>query len=129
METLGRALIVGAGGFVGSALRYATATWAQRISGQTAYPVGTLSVNVVGCLVIGLVAGFAEHRWELPPAAWLFIVVGVLGGFTTFSAFGNEVVVLSSSGARAQAFLHVAAHLLLGIGSAWLGYEIAARLQ
>ena len=113
---------------MGSALRYATATWAQRLSAQSAFPVGTLAVNIVGCLMIGLVAGVAEHRWELPPAAWLFIVVGVLGGFTTFSAFSNEVFMLGTSGARAYALIHVVAHLVLGIGAAWLGYEIAARL-
>jgi len=128
METLWRALIVGSGGFVGSALRFTTASWVQRLLPQSALPVGTLAVNVVGCLLIGLIAGVADHRWELSHGIWLFMVVGVLGGFTTFSAFSHEVFMLGAGGHRLHAMIHVATHLVLGIGAAWLGYAIATRL-
>lgn len=128
METLWQALIVGSGGFVGSALRFTTAAWVQRLLPQSALPIGTLTVNVVGCLAIGLVAGVADHRWELSHATWLFVVVGVLGGFTTFSAFSNEVFMLGAGGHRLHALIHVTTHLVLGVGAAWLGYGIAARL-
>lgn len=128
METLWRALIVGSGGFVGSALRFTTASWVQRWWPQSTLPIGTLTVNVVGCLVIGLIAGVADHRWELSQATWLFLVVGVLGGFTTFSAFGHEVFMLGAGGHRLHALIHVSAHLVLGVGAAWLGYGLATRL-
>ena len=59
---------------------------------------------------------------------WLFVVVGVLGGFTTFSAFSNEVFMLGAGGHRLHALIHVTTHLVLGVGAAWLGYGIAARL-
>ncbi|NKB89370.1 MAG: fluoride efflux transporter CrcB [Acidobacteria bacterium] len=129
MDILVRALIVGAGGFVGSAARFMASTWVQRVAPTTTLPLGTLAVNVLGCLAIGAIAGLADHRWELSSSVWLFLVVGVLGGFTTFSAFGHEVFVLGSAGARLHALLHVAMHLTLGLGAAWLGYEAATKLS
>jgi len=128
METLWRALIVGSGGFVGSALRFTTAAWVQRLLPHSALPVGTLAVNVVGCLLIGSIAGVADHRWQLSQSTWLFLVVGVLGGFTTFSAFSHEVFMLGAGGHRLHALIHVTTHLVLGVGAAWLGYGIATRL-
>jgi CrcB protein len=128
MELLTRALIVGAGGFIGSASRFLASNGVQRLFPQASLPVGTLAVNIVGCFAIGTIAGLAEHRWEISSSTWLFLVVGVLGGFTTFSAFGHEVFMLSSAGTRAHALVHVVSHLVLGIGTAWLGYEVAARL-
>jgi CrcB protein len=128
METLWRALIVGSGGFVGSALRFTTAAWVQRLLPHSALPIGTLAVNVVGCLLIGGIAGVADHRWQLSQSTWLFLVVGVLGGFTTFSAFSHEVFMLGAGGHRLHAMIHVMTHLVLGVGAAWLGYGIATRL-
>ena len=119
--------MVGAGGFVGSALRYSTSIWVQRWAGATQFPLATLAVNVIGCLAIGLIAGAADTRVELSHGAWLFLVVGVLGGFTTFSAFGNEVFMLAQGGHRLHALGHVVLHLLLGIGAAVLGYALAGR--
>ncbi len=119
--------MVGAGGFVGSALRYSTSIWVQRWATTTNLPVATLAVNVVGCLLIGIIGGVAGNRVEMSHGLWLFLVVGVLGGFTTFSAFGHEVFMLVQGGHRLHAFGHVFLHLLLGIGAAALGYAVAGR--
>jgi len=127
MEALTRALLVGAGGFVGSALRFTVATWVQRWSPSSVMPFGTLTVNLVGCMAIGIVGGLADSRWEMSHGLWLFVVVGTLGGFTTFSAFGNEVFMLLSGGHRLHALVHVTAHILLGVAAAWLGYELVTR--
>jgi CrcB protein len=108
-------------------MRFTTSNWVQRLVPQSALPIGTMAVNITGCLLIGVIAGVADQRAELSPAVWLFLVVGVLGGFTTFSAFGHEVFVLGAGGARLHALIHVAANVVLGVGAAWLGYAVATR--
>ena len=107
--------MVGAGGLVGATLRYLVATWVQNAVGSGGFPYGTLAVNAAGCLVIGLVAGYAEARQPLSSEAQAFLVVGVLGGFTTFSAFGIDTIRLIRDGAylagSANVVLQVAAGL------------------
>ena len=88
-------LLVGCGGFVGAVLRFLLSSWTHRISGVEQFPVGTLAVNVTGCLAIGLIAGLAETRDFLHPEARLVIVVGLLGGFTTYSAFAYDTLALA----------------------------------
>jgi CrcB protein len=77
---------VGAGSFVGGILRYLLSTWIYKILGNPLFPYGTLAVNSLGCLAIGFVAGLAETRSIFTANDRLFIFVGVLGGFTTFSS-------------------------------------------
>ena len=84
---------------MGAVLRYLVATWVQGAVGSGGFPYGTLAVNAAGCLVIGLVAGYAEARQPLSAHAQAFLVVGVLGGFTTFSAFGIDTIRLVRDGA------------------------------
>ena len=94
-------LLVGVGGALGSMLRYWAGGLAQQSTGGAAggFPVGTLLVNVVGCLAIGGLAQLAEERQTLATEARAFLMVGLLGGFTTFSAFANETVTAWRSGA------------------------------
>ena len=69
-------MLVGAGGFVGSALRYVVSVWVQRLAATGGFPYGTLAVNVIGCLLIGLLGGLAEYRQVLNPGQRLFLMVG-----------------------------------------------------
>lgn len=118
-------LLVGCGGFIGASLRFSVATGCQRWG---AFPWGTLIVNVVGCLAIGLLAGISEARDILTPAARLFLFSGLLGGFTTFSALALESVTLVGEGTSGRAALSVAAQLILGLGVAWLAYFGGQRI-
>jgi CrcB protein len=87
--------------------------------------VGTLIVNVTGSLLIGLFAGLAEHRQVFGHGARLLLVVGVLGGYTTFSAFSLETLSLLRSGQSLLALLHVFLQLSLGIAAAAAGFAAA----
>ena len=82
-------LLVAAGGAIGSAARYLLSPLVLRLSGSL-FPFGTFAVNLIGCIVFGLIAGAAEQRVPLAPASRAFLLVGVLGGFTTFSSYAFE---------------------------------------
>ena len=112
-------LLVGAGGFIGSAARYVVA-WTTAEAGYTKYPVGTFIVNVAGCLGAGLVVGLAErHDWA--PGLRLFLAVGFCGGFTTFSAFSIETVGLINGGEYGKAGAYVALSVGLSIAATFAG--------
>lgn len=119
-------LLVGVGGGIGSVLRYVLSTAVQRWAGNGAFPYGTLAVNLIGCLVIGVLAHLAEVRSFFTPEIRAFVFVGLLGGFTTFSSFGNDTLNLWRSDATLGAFMNVAGHIILGLGAVWLGREGAA---
>jgi CrcB protein len=119
---LNQLLVVGLGGFLGSALRFMISGWAQRLSPMGAFPIGTLAVNVIGCLAIGLLGGLADQRQMLDSGQRLFLMVGVLGGFTTFSSFAFETLGLAQDGALLRVFANVLLQLLLGFGAAAAGY-------
>lgn len=118
-------ILVGLGGFAGSILRYLVSGWVQRLVDTPFFPYGTLSVNVLGCLAIGLLGGWADNAGLFSPSARLFLLVGVLGGFTTFSTFGYETMAMLRDKAMLAAFLYVGLHLLLGFGAVALGYGLS----
>jgi len=122
-------MIVGVGGFIGSALRFVVSGWVQRLAAASVMPYGTLVVNVFGCLALGLLGGIAEHRQMLEPAQRLFLMVGVLGGFTTFSTFAFESVALMQDAQLAKAALNTLAQIVLGFGAAFAGYILARVLS
>ncbi|MDH3978000.1 MAG: fluoride efflux transporter CrcB [Gammaproteobacteria bacterium] len=128
MNFLTQAMIVGAGGFIGSALRFAVSSSVQRFAGTGLFPFGTLAVNVLGCLALGLLSGLAEHRQMLEPGQRLFLMAGVLGGFTTYSAFAFESVALMQDAAFFRAALNTLAQVILGFGAAFAGYALARIL-
>ena len=119
---------VGLGGFVGSSLRFMVSGWVHRIPGTSGFPHGTLVVNVVGCLVLGFLGGWAEHRQALSPATRLFFMIGVLGGFTTYSTFAYETLAMAQGSDLARAFANIVLQLVLGLGAAWLGFAAARVL-
>src|SRR3982751_5831062 len=105
-------LLVGTGGFLGSVFRYLLGGAATQIAANSRLPVGTLVVNVVGCLVIGMLAAFGEQLRPWSEGARFFLFTGVLGGFTTFSAFGYETFMV----ARQQTLALAGINVLLQVG-------------
>lgn len=117
---IANAFLVGAGGLVGSVLRYALSGVVHRLLPAT-FPYGTLAVNVTGCLAIGLLGGLASSRQVIGPGLRVFLFLGLLGGFTTFSTFGYETMTLVRSAEQLRAAANVALHLVLGLGAVWAG--------
>jgi CrcB protein len=125
---LGKLLLAGAGGFIGSALRYAVAGFVQNWSGSVRFPFGTLAVNLFGCLAIGFLSQLAETRGVFTAEARILIFIGILGGFTTFSAFGNETLNLWRDGESALAGLNIAAHVVLCLAAVWASRSLAVLI-
>jgi CrcB protein len=117
--------LVGLGGAVGTILRYWVSGAVYLIVPAPRVPWGTLVVNVAGCFAIGLLGGLADSRGLLTASARLFLLIGVLGGFTTFSTFGYETLALLREQALARAFLNVGLQLALGLGAAWAGLALS----
>ena len=116
---------VGLGGFIGSVARYAVAVWLAPGEIER-FPWATFAVNCVGCLLIGVLAGVFA-RTPSPDAVRLFLMTGVLGGFTTFSAFGLESVTLLRRGDLGTALLYILGSVLVGVVAVWLGLRLASR--
>ncbi len=112
---------VGMGGFLGAGLRFALGSWIHRALPAALFPYGTMAVNVLGCLLIGYLAGW---RQPLEPGMRLFLMIGLLGGFTTFSTFALETLSLTQQDEYLLAFINVAAKLLLGLAAAWAGFML-----
>ena len=123
-----RVFLVGAGGFLGSILRYAVGGWVHNLSNNTWFPYGTLVVNSVGCLLIGFLSGLAENRSVFGPEVRLFLFIGVLGGFTTFSSFAYETFSLARDTENLAAAVNIIAQLILGLVGVWFG-SVLARLM
>src|SRR5262245_7198726 len=104
-------ITIGTGSFIGGILRYLLAQLVQARFFST-FPFGTLTVNVVGCFFIGLVFGLTD-RGHLPQEWRLFLATGLLGGFTTFSAFSNETVGLLRDGQFWYATAYIFASILI----------------
>jgi CrcB protein len=118
-------ILVGVGSFLGGILRYGLSTWVHRVLDNPWFPYGTLTVNVVGCLVIGFLAGLAETRIALTSETRLFLFVGILGGFTTFSSFAFETFSLARDTQNIAALINVGLQLILGLLAVWSGNILA----
>jgi CrcB protein len=117
-------LIVALGAGLGGALRHGVNVGAAHLLG-TGWPYGTFAVNVVGSLVIGLLAGYFALRGQASQAVILFLTTGVLGGFTTFSAFSLDVALLYERGQLGLAALYVAGSVGLSIAALFAGLALA----
>ena len=122
---MGKILWVGFGGFLGSIGRYLLSGYIQHLMRGTGFPYGTLVVNLIGCLLIGFLSQWVGTRGFLSPETRLFVFMGLLGGFTTFSTFSNETMSLWQAGASVAALANVAVHVVLGLGAAWMGHALA----
>jgi CrcB protein len=117
-------LLVATGGAAGSVLRYAVSDWVQRVFGS-GLPWGTFVVNLSGCFLMGLLAGAFQQRFLVSPEVRVLLLVGVLGGYTTFSAFALETLRLAQGGAFVAAGVNALGSPLLALGGAWAGDQLS----
>lgn len=120
-------LLIAAGGAVGSVVRYALAGWVQKL-GSGAFPVGTLVVNLSGCLAIGFLGMVLTGPWLVREEYRVAILIGILGGYTTFSAFGRETYLLVADGQWTPAIMNVVLSNGLGLIAVWFGHRMGQKL-
>ncbi len=120
------ALIVALGGAIGSVARYKLSGYILHHTVDWRFPAGTFAVNVVGCLVAGVLAGLAEKHDYFSPDVRLLLFTGLLGGFTTFSAFGLETMFLLKRGDVWVAVANVVLSVVAGLAALWLGLGMAS---
>lgn len=118
------ALVVGSGGFLGALARYGLSGLVHRQLPFTTFPTGTLAVNLLGCFVIGMITGLMDSRQLFGPEFRAFVLIGILGGFTTFSTFGYETFVMIRDNEYLRAAANVGMHVTLGLALVWLGYSL-----
>lgn len=119
MRTL---LLIGAGGFLGSILWFSLSQFIQTRA-PSAFPFGTLGVNLIGCFVIGVIFALGE-RFHLNKEWQLFLATGICGGFTTFSAFSYETFSMLRVGHLGMATAYIVASVLLGVLATFIGYTV-----
>lgn len=118
------ALIVALGGAIGSVLRYLLSAWTLRHVVDWRFPIGTFAVNIFGCLLVGLLAGLIVKHHLFSPEVRLFLLTGIAGGFTTFSAFGLETFYLLRRDEVLIAGTYVASSVIVGLLVVWIGFAL-----
>jgi fluoride exporter len=121
-------LIVFLGGGLGAALRHGINIISARTLG-TEFPYGTLIINVTGSLVMGLIAGYLAFKGDASQHWRLFLMTGILGGYTTFSAFSLDAALLYERGATGLAALYVLASVILSIGGLFAGLAVVRNFS
>ena len=122
--TIINAAMVGSGGFIGALARYGLSGLVHRQVPFATFPYGTMAVNLLGCCAIGVIAGLAESRQLFGPEFRTFALIGVLGGFTTFSTFGYETFAMLRDAEYLRVAANVGVHVVLGLALVWLGYAL-----
>ena len=126
MLRLDKYLVVIAGAGLGGLARFVAGTWiAERYGGR--FPLGTFLVNITGSLLIGILMTLFTERLQPSPNWRLFLVVGVLGGYTTFSSFEYETFQAMRTGAQWLGLLYMAGSVVVGYFGVWLGVILAGR--
>lgn len=120
-------LAIGIGGAIGSLLRFWMSDWVHSFAGR-GFPYGTLTVNVLGCLAMGVLFVLLTERFSDNAVLRAGILIGVLGGFTTFSSFSIETFGLMEQGAYIKAALNMALSLVLCVGGTWIGVILGRQL-
>jgi fluoride exporter len=120
-----RILLVALGGMIGTLARYGTGVALRGAYERSGFPFATLAVNLAGCFAIGLLHGMFAERWPIREEYRIALVVGVLGGFTTFSSFGWDTAEMLREGQLLRAGANVIVQNVLGIALVFLGYALA----
>lgn len=128
MDSLLKLSLIGTGGFIGAVLRFLVSSWTQGRAGLLVFPLGTLTVNMIGCLLIGFLSALVEIKALLSPETRSFLLIGLLGAFTTFSTFGNETFNLIRESRLELALLNTGGQVVLGVFLVWLGRLLASLL-
>ena len=123
----GQVVAIAVGGAAGSVLRYGMSTWVHSWAGR-GFPYGTLAVNVFGCLLMGVLFVLLVERLSDSTLLRAGLLIGVLGGFTTFSSFSIETFNLIEEGAWLKAMLNAVGSLVLCVGGTWLGVWIGRQI-
>ncbi len=119
-------LLIGTGGFLGAVLRYTLSNHVHNWTKITQFPVGTLAVNLLGCLLIGALAQLAEARDIFTPESSSLVFLGFLGAFTTFSTFSSDSFNLYQDGQSILFYLNIGTNVILGLGAVWIGRNLTA---
>jgi CrcB protein len=114
-------LLIGTGGFLGSTLRFLASGFFATSIVMPEFPIGTLLVNAIGCLLIGVITAILELAQPSSQDLRLFLITGMLGGFTTFSAFGMETITLLRRDLYLSAALYVFLSVIMGVLAVWIG--------
>ena len=112
--------VIGTGSFIGGVFRYLLSLWIQS-KGTSLFPLHTLTINVIGCFLIGIVLGIFD-KGQISNDWKLFLATGILGGFTTFSAFSAETFTLFKDGYAGYALLYILSSVLLGLLATFIAY-------
>ncbi|MFV1993328.1 MAG: fluoride efflux transporter CrcB [Acidiferrobacterales bacterium] len=120
-------LAIAAGGAIGSVLRYWVSINTHAIFGRD-FPYGTLTVNVIGSLLMGLLFVLFVERWEIETVIRSAILIGLLGAFTTFSTFSIETLNLVEDGSYAKALVNILVSVSASLAAAWLGIIIGRQI-
>jgi fluoride exporter len=118
-------LLIALGGTLGTLARYGTHVLSRGVGERFAFPVATITVNLVGCFLIGLLQGWLVERWPVREEYRLMLIVGFLGGFTTFSTFGWDTAALLREGQVMRGMVYAAASNVLGIALVFAGYGLS----
>ena len=122
-----KTIFIALAGLVGTLLRYWLSGFVARRYGET-FPWGTMAVNLIGCLVTGAVFFLTEERFLVSPTVRTVILIGLLGGFTTFSSYGLQTFTLLRDGEFGLAILNVVTSNILGLFMVWIGYVLGRVL-
>lgn len=125
--TVSQIIVIAVGGALGSVLRFVMSTWVYAQVGRS-FPYGTLAVNVFGCLLMGFLFVLFIERLASDALLRAGMLIGLLGGFTTFSAFSIETISLVEQGAFAKATVNMIVSLVLCVGATWLGVVFGRQL-
>jgi fluoride exporter len=120
-------LAIALGGAIGALARHFAAGQVMRLTGGH-FPWGTITVNVVGCFVMGALIEVMALKWSVGPEMRAFLTVGMLGAFTTFSTFSLDVALLTERGDPVAAFGYIAASVLASVGALFAGLRLFRHL-
>jgi fluoride exporter len=120
-----KVLIIGCGGFFGSISRYLVGGIVHKILDQPFFPYGTLTVNILGCFLIGFLNGMVETRQFFSPEIRSLVFIGFLGGFTTFSTFGYESFSFMRDGQYGSTIANITIHIVLGLSAVVFGHYVS----
>ena len=122
-QIINTSLIIGLGGFIGTIFRFLISSLIEK-SFATSFPIGTLLVNLIGCFLIGLVSGYFTQKMGDQTQLFFFLTIGILGGFTTFSAIAIDSQLFIENGEILKMLFYITTQTILGITLCLIGYNL-----